>query len=124
MENRKLNIILIVVSIIVVIVIAYMIYLIQRNERSRVFFDYNDIVGTEWKNEDEYIEFSIIDNEIVFSIDDGIVINGTITDFNSETGEIIYKMNDTEEREKLYVRSVGDSYIVLWYDRAEYRLSN
>lgn len=117
--NRKFNAILITASVIMIAAICYMMFLIVRTENSRIYFNINEIKDINWFNKDKKIEFNtdgktatlIIGGEYLMR-DDKLVIN-------EQTGEFIINGEDSGN---VYLRSVGESNIVIWYEKAEYRL--
>ena len=117
--NRKFNAILITASVIMIAAICYMLFLIVRTENSRIYFNINEIKDINWFNKDKKIEFNtdgktatlIIGGEYLMR-DDKLVIN-------EQTGEFIINGEDSGN---VYLRSVGESNIVIWYEKAEYRL--
>lgn len=118
MENKRLNIILITISIIIFLVILYMLYLIIDNESARQYFNINDIRNIKWVNTQENIELNVDKDTIKLIIAGEDVLNDNY-DFNRTTGEFILK----DRSEKLYLRNIEENSIVIWYEKAEYRLT-
>lgn len=123
MENKKLDLILIGIAIVLVLIISYMIYLISRNENSRIYFNHNDIKNITWKNEEEQVLFKLDGKNASLKIQDKEILLNNDYDLNLKTGEITYKVDDQIITEQLYIRSVTENDLVIWYNRAEYRLT-
>lgn len=123
MENKKLDLILIGIAIVLVLIISYMIYLISRNENSRIYFNHNDIKNITWKNEEEQVLFKLDGKSASLKIQDKEILLNNDYDLNLKTGEITYKVDDQIITEQLYIRSVTENDLVIWYNRAEYRLT-
>lgn len=123
MENKKLDLILIGIAIVLVLIISYMIYLISHNENSRIYFNHNDIKNITWKNEEEQVLFKLDGKNASLKIQDKEILLNNEYDLNLKTGEITYKVDDQIITEQLYIRSVTEEDLVIWYNRAEYRLT-
>lgn len=118
MGNRKLNIILGIVSVVLLLTSFYMVHLTIKNEDSRIYFNIKDIENINWIDEEENISFKLVDGKVNFKINDDNVIRNEDYTFNNQTGEIVY--NDISN--SLYIRTVNEESIVVWYEKAEYHL--
>lgn len=117
--NKKFNVILIIISGIMLVVIFYLIFLINRHENARIYFNIEEIEGINWYSKDPVIDFIITDGTCTFIIDGEIVLDKERVRLNNETGEITRIGNKDEV---MYLRSVGEANIIIWYEKAEYRL--
>lgn len=117
--NRKFNTIFITISVIMILAICYMAFLIVRTENSRIYFDISEIENINWYNKDKKIEFSIDGTKATLIIGGEYLINEEDFTINEQTGEFII---NGQNAGNLYLRSVGESNIVIWYEKAEYRL--
>lgn len=118
MENRKLNIILGIVSAVLLLTSFYMVHLTIKNEDARIYFNIKDIENINWIDEEENISFKLADGKVNFKINGDNVIRNEDYTFNNQTGEIVY--NDISN--SLYIRTVNEESIVVWYEKAEYHL--
>lgn len=113
MTNRKFNIIFIIISLCLTLIISIMLYMYIRNESSRNYFTLKEIEGYSWVNKE--VTFELKDNKITLVIDDDKMYADKDITLNTQTGEII--------KDKLYIRSVTDNNLVIWYEKEEYRLN-
>lgn len=123
MENKTLNIILGIVSIVVILIIGYMINLIAHNESDRIYFKLSEFKDVVWTNEEEAVTFKIDGRIADLTIGEKIVLSNDEIVFDDKTGEIQYLKNNDWHSGEIYIRSVADDSLVLWYDKAEYRLT-
>lgn len=117
--NGKFNAIFITISVVMVAAICYMGFLIVRTENSRIYFNINEIKNINWYNKEKKIEFSTTGSKATLVIEGEYLMNDDSFSINEQTGEFI--INGTNAG-NLYLRSVGESNIVIWYEKAEYRL--
>lgn len=117
--NGKFNAIFITISVVMVAAICYMGFLIVRTENSRIYFNINEIKNINWYNREKKIEFSTTGSKATLVIEGEYLMNDDSFSINEQTGEFI--INGTNAG-NLYLRSVGESNIVIWYEKAEYRL--
>ena len=117
--NGKFNAIFITISVIMAAAICYMGFLIVRTENSRIYFNINEIKNINWYNKEKKIEFSTTGSKATLVIEGEYLMNDDSFSINEQTGEFI--INGTNAG-NLYLRSVGESNIVIWYEKAEYRL--
>lgn len=117
--NRKFNVIFITASVFMVAAICYMLFLIVRTENSRVYFKINEIENINWYNKEKKIEFKTDGNRATLIIGGEYLMNDDKLTINEQTGEFIINGVETGN---VYLRSVGESNIVIWFEKAEYRL--
>lgn len=117
--NKKFNVILIIICAIMICAIFYMIFLINRRESMRNYFDIKDVRGYNWYSKSPEISFNIDGNRATLIIEGEEILTDDRIKLNSETGELV--INGKADK-SLYIRSIGESNIVLWYEKAEYRL--
>jgi hypothetical protein len=111
-ENGKLNIILGVICVVFIIVTIYIISYRHNLESVNVYFEINDIKNVTWKSNN--MEFTTDGKTFNLTVNNVPIYEKTSLDLDTHTGEII--------KDRLYLRSVGASNIVIWYEEAEYRL--
>lgn len=113
MTNRKFNIIFTLISVSLMVVISIMVYMYIRNESSRYYFKLDEITGYSWVSKD--VTFEMNDNKFTLTIDDKEMYKDADVTLDRMTGELI--------ENKLYIRSVTDNNLVIWYEKEEYRLN-
>ncbi len=118
-DNKKLNIILGIVSVVAIIISIYLGTIINNNEKARIYFHMEDVADVNWIDKREDIAFKISDNKLYFKIGDDVIVNNKKIDLNTQDGSITYDGISN----KLYLRSVSKENLVIWYDKYEYRLS-
>ena len=111
-ENTKLNIILGILCVVFVIVILYIISYRNNLESANVYFKTDEIRNTTWSNEDVTLKFD--KDKYTLTIDNQDVIKDEVLKLNVHTGEL--------KDGSLYLRSVNDNNIIIWYNEAEYKL--
>lgn len=114
MNNRKFNIISILIGVALFIVLINVFYLYRRNETSKINFSVSDIRNTKWLSDD--VTLSISDNNLTFIVEDEEIINESYK-LNTVTGKF-----DLESEKEFYLRSVTKDNIIVWYNKAEYNL--
>lgn len=114
MSNKKLNVILIGIGIVLLIILFNVFYIYKRNELSKINFRENDINNTTWFNQNVRLTFK--DNNLVFMMNDVEEISSNYK-LNVRTGKL-----DLESDKELYIRSINDYSIIVWYNKAEYNL--
>ena len=120
--NRNIDIVLCILAIVLMCVIGYLLFLYFDNENGKVSFDLNDIKNSSWINNVNDVVFKITDETISLTIDDTEIIEDAPYTFNNVTGEIIYTINDVSIDGNLYLRSVSNSNITIWYNYADIHL--
>ncbi|MDE6141691.1 MAG: hypothetical protein K2G03_03715 [Bacilli bacterium] len=118
-DNRKLNVILGIVSVVAIIVSLYLGSIINNNEKARIYFHMEDIENINWIDSREDISFKINDDKLYFKIGEEVIVDNKDIELNEKDGNIRYDGKDG----KLYLRSVSKENIVVWYEKREYRLS-
>lgn len=118
-DNKKLNVILGIVSVVAIIISLYLYSIINNNEKSRIYFHMEDIRDVNWINTRENISFKISDDKLYFKMGDDTIIDNKKMDLNVRDGSITYDGISG----KLYLRSVSKENLVIWYEKREYRLS-
>lgn len=116
MTNKKFNLLMILLSFIFIFVTIYMIALINKNEKSQIFFRKNEFINTEYSNEDN--KFYATKNNLTFVIDGNTIYNEREYELDEKTGELIIE----EDNHILYLRSVTKDKIILWYNKREIHL--
>lgn len=116
MTNKKFNLLMILLSFIFIFVTIYMIVLINKNEKSQIFFRKNEFINTEYSNEDN--KFYAKKNNLTFVIDGNTIYNEREYELDEKTGELIIE----EDNHILYLRSVTKDKIILWYNKREIHL--
>ena len=111
-DNKKLNIILGVISGILLIVIVFLISYRNNIESTNVYFNVSDIKNITWKSDDA--EFSTDGKTFTFKKNDEVIYNNQEFKLDTHTGMII--------QDVLYLRSTNDKSILIWYNEAEYKL--
>ena len=115
-ENRNFNIAMSIIIVILSISLIYLIYAVNEHEKSRVYFNLNDIENITWTNGED--EFFMNNNKATLILDSNTILDNKKITFDTATGEIKY--NGTS---KIYIRSVSGNVITIWYEEAEYRLN-
>lgn len=118
-DNKKLNIILGIVSIIFILISIYIGTIINNNERARIYFNINDLENINWINKSDNITFKVENNKLTFKLGDETIVDNKKIDLNTQDGSITYDGISG----KLYLRSVSQENIVIWYEKREYHLS-
>lgn len=118
-DNRKLNVILGIVSVVAIIVSLYLGSIINNNEKSRIYFHMEDVKDVNWIDSRDDISFKISNNKLYFKIGEDIIVDNKNMELNTMDGNITYDGISG----KLYLRSVNKENIVIWYEKKEYRLS-
>ncbi len=121
-ENTKLNIILSIIIVILAIFNILIFYNIKNFDSSKIIFNISEIEGIEWKNNSTSSDLLIKDGKINLTINNDTIYYQDPVSLNQETGEFTVNNDGNEEKEILYLRSVGSNNIVVWYQEAEYRL--
>ena len=115
--NRILNNTLITFSVIIFIVSCYLLFLYVKNESNRVYFEVSSITDANWKSGNNSL--SIDGSILTLVINDEKIVNNKRFKLDNNTGKITIGNDDTV----IYLRSVGEDAIVIWYKEAEYRLN-
>lgn len=118
-DNKKLNIILGIVSIVVIIISIYLGSIINNNEKARIYFRMEDIENVNWIDTRENISFKVEDNKLYFKIGEDVIVDNKNVDLNTKDGNITYDGVSS----KIYLRSVNKENIVIWYEKKDYHLS-
>lgn len=118
-DNKKLNVILGIVSVIAIIISLYLGSMINNNEKARIYFHMEDLEDVNWTDTRENISFKISDNKLYFKIGNDVISDNKSVELNTKDGNITYGGTSG----KLYLRSVSKENIVVWYEKSEYRLS-
>lgn len=118
-DNKKLNIILGIVSIVVIIICIYLGSIINNNEKARIYFHMEDIEKVNWIDTREDISFKIENNKLYFKIGEEVIVDNKRVDLNTKDGNITYDGVSG----KIYLRSVNKENIVIWYEKKDYHLS-
>lgn len=114
MNNRKFNIIAGFIGIVLLVVLFNVLYIYNRNEKSKISFNINDIKGVNWINND--VSFKIDNNNLTLIKDDERIINDKSMTFDNRTGKI------EADNKTIYVRSISDYSIIIWYEKQEFNL--
>lgn len=117
--NKKLNVILGIVSIIAIIISIYLGTMINNNEKARIYFHMEDIENVNWIDSRENISFKIENDKLYFKIGDDVIVDNKDADLNTRDGNITYGGISG----RLYLRSVSKENLVIWYEKREYRLA-
>ncbi|MCX4364431.1 MAG: hypothetical protein OSJ70_01470 [Bacilli bacterium] len=117
--NKKLNVILGIVSVIAFIISIYLGTMINNNEKARIYFHMEDIENVNWIDSRENISFKIENDKLYFKIGDDVIVDNKDADLNTKDGNITYGGISG----KLYLRSVSKENLVIWYEKREYRLA-
>lgn len=112
MTNRKFNLIFGIISFCILIIISIMVYMLIRNESSRVYFNIKEIENYNWKSNN--VLFNYIDGKVTLEVNGDKMYNEKEATIDTQTGEIL--------KDKLYIRSVTNNNLVIWYEKEEYRL--
>lgn len=118
-DNRKLNVILCIVSVMAIIVSLYLGSIINNNEKSRIYFHMEDVEDVNWIDSRDDISFKISNNKLYFKIGEDTIVDNKNIELNPMDGNITY----SGVSGKLYLRSVSKGNIVIWYEKKEYHLS-
>lgn len=114
MNNRKFNIIAGFIGIVLLVILFNVLYIYNRNEASKIYFNINDIKDVNWINND--VSFKIENNNLTFIKDDEKIVNNKGMSFDNRTGKI------EAGNKTIYVRSVSEYSIIIWYEKCEYNL--
>ncbi len=117
--NKKLNVILGIVSIIAIVISIYLGTMINNNEKARIYFHMEDIENVNWIDSRENISFKIENDKLYFKIGDDVIVDNKDAYLNTRDGNITYGGVSG----KLYLRSVSKENLVIWYEKREYRLA-
>ena len=112
MTNRKFNLIFGIISFCILIIISIMAYMLIRNESSRVYCNIKEIENYNWKSNN--VLFNYIDGKVTLEVNGDKMYNEKEATIDTQTGEIL--------KDKLYIRSVTNNNLVIWYEKEEYRL--
>lgn len=118
MTNSKFNFIFAGIDVLLVIVIALICASIYRVEQQKKYFHMEDIINTKWQTEDGNVKFEVTSSRITLKINDEDIIDNKSFELNEQTGELTYLKHEGI----LYIRSISNNNLVLWYDKHEYRL--
>lgn len=114
MTNKMFNIIAIGIGIVLLVILFNVVYIYNRNEASKVYFNINDIKNINWINDD--VSFKIEDDKLTFIKDDVEIVKNKSMIFNNRTGRI-----DVGNK-VIYLRSVSKDTIIIWYEKQEFNL--
>lgn len=114
MNNRKFNIIAGFIGVVLLVILINVLYIYNRNEASKIYFNINDIKNVNWVN--NQVSFRIEDNKLTFIKDDEKIVNNKDMQFNNRTGKI-----DVDNK-TIYVRSVSNDTLIIWYEKQEFNL--
>ena len=101
-----------IISFCILIIISIMAYMLIRNESSRVYFNIKEIENFNWKSNN--VLFNYIDGKVTLEVNGDKMYNEKEATIDTQTGEIL--------KDKLYIRSVTNNNLVIWYEKEEYRL--
>ena len=113
MTNKKFNILMILLSIIFIFVAIYMLVLINKNEKSQIFFQSKEFINTEYSKDDN--QFYATKDNLTLVIDGNTIYNEREYELDEKTGELIIE----EDEHILYLRSITEDKIILWYNKRE-----
>ena len=113
--NKKVNLVLGVLTLLFIVASIVMWYLVFRREATRNYFNISNIKNITWINKDN--SFSIKDNKVNLVIGDDINFTEKFKKFETDTGKL------TCGDETIYIRSVSSSNLVLWYNKGEYHFN-
>ena len=113
MTNKKFNILMILLSIIFIFVAIYMLVLINKNEKSQIFFQSKEFINTKYSKDDN--QFYATKDNLTLVIDGNTIYNEREYDLDEKTGELIIE----EDEHILYLRSITEDKIILWYNKRE-----
>ena len=121
--NRNLDIILGIVALVLMSVFGYLYYEYNQNEATKQLYDIRDIKNNKWQSDFYDMSLEIKDETITLVKEGETLIDNAKFEFNSRTGEFVYKDGSNEVKETLYLRSIGNTSITIWYNYAEYSLN-
>ena len=121
--NRNLDIILGIVALVLMSVFGYLYYEYNQNEATKQLYDIRDIKNNKWQSDFYDMSLEIKDETITLVKEGETLIDNAEFEFNSRTGEFVYKDGSNEVKETLYLRSIGNTSITIWYNYAEYSLN-
>ena len=121
--NRNLDIILGIVALVLMSVFGYLYYEYNQNEATKQLYDIRDIKNNKWQSDFYDMSLEIKDETITLVKEGETLIDNAEYEFNSRTGEFVYKDGSNEVKETLYLRSIGNTSITIWYNYAEYSLN-
>ena len=121
--NRNLDIILGIVALVLMSVFGYLYYEYNQNEATKLLYDIRDIKNNKWQSDFYDMSLEIKDETITLVKEGETLIDNAKFEFNSRTGEFVYKDGSNEVKETLYLRSIGNTSITIWYNYAEYSLN-
>lgn len=122
-RNNKLNIILGIVCIVILIIILYMLNYKKNLDSANFYFNINDIINEEWILDDQNnISLHTDGKKIKFIYNDEIVYDNKEFKLNEKTGEFVIDPDGNNIQGELYLRSVSNDNIVIWYKAGEYKL--
>ena len=121
--NRNLDIILGIVALVLMSVFGYLYYEYNQNEATKQLYDIRDIKNNKWQSDFYDMSLEIKDETITLVKEGETLIDNAKFEFNSRTGEFVYKDGSNEVKETLYLSSIGNTSITIWYNYAEYSLN-
>jgi hypothetical protein len=121
--NRNLDIILGIVALVLMSVFGYLYYEYNQNEATKQLYDIRDIKNNKWQSDFYDMSLEIKEETITLVKEGETLIDNAKFEFNSRTGEFVYKDGSNEVKETLYLRSIGNTSITIWYNYAEYSLN-
>ena len=111
-QNKRFNIIMAALSIVFIIVIVYILMYIRNLESTNVFFKESEIKNITWS--DDNSSFKTDGKTFNLTIDGVEIFNNEPFNLDVHTGEIV--------NSRLYLRTVNNNNIIIWFDEAEYKL--
>ncbi len=114
MTNKKFNIIALIIGVVLLVILINVVYIYNRNEASKVYFNLGDVNNNSWVSDD--IVFKLDHGKLTFIMNDEALVNKESINFNNRTGEI------RAGSKEIYLRSVSDYSIIIWYEKREYNL--
>ena len=116
MTNKKFNLLIILLSFIFIFVTIYMLVLINKNEKSQIFFQVKEFVNTKYSNDES--QFYATENNLTLVIDGNTIYSEREYELDEKTGELIIE----NDEHVLYLRSITKDKIILWYNKREIHL--
>ena len=121
--NRNLDIILGIVALVLMSIFGYLYYEYNQNEATKQLYDIREIKNNKWQSDYHDMSLEIGEETITLVKEGETLIDNAKYEFNSRTGEFVYKDGSNEVKETLYLRSIGNTSITIWYNYAEYSLN-
>ena len=121
--NRNLDIILGIVAIVLLAIFGYLFYEYNQNEATKQVYDIKEIYKNKWQSDFHDMSLEIGEDRITLIKEGETLIDNAKYEFNARTGEFVYKDGSKDVKETLYLRSIGNTSITIWYNYAEYSLS-